>query len=179
MLDTAVILGWINVRVCFVPGVWASATPSVTMLSEAHTRCFHIGELHWPSTGSSILFWPSCSPKAYMPLWTALWWPHNPIMALTMSRSSCGSVEVVTVGCETGTFSADQRIAMLFHYVWKERLRHFGDCQACTIHCRSSLQRMMRNRLQSLSHKYGCSFELSAIAFMLHLRCCYRLVVPL
>ena len=93
----------------------ARATLPVTMLSEAHTRCFHIGELHWPSTGSSILFWPSCSPKAYMPLWTALWWPHNPIMALTMSRSSCGSVEVVTVGCETGTFSADQRIEIDCH----------------------------------------------------------------
>ena len=60
VLDTAVILGWINVRVCFVPGVWASATPSDTMLSEAHTRCFHIGELHWPSTGSFTLLFVVC-----------------------------------------------------------------------------------------------------------------------
>lgn len=142
-------------RVCFVPGVWAGATPSVTMLSEAHTRCFHIGELHWPSTGSSILFWLSCSPKGHMPLWTALWWPQRPIMALTMSRSSCGSVEVVTVGWEAGTFNAGQRLPMLLQSVWYERLRHLGDCHACTIFCRSSLQRMMRTSLQSLFHKHG------------------------
>ena len=47
---------------------------------------------------------------AELRLWTLTPTPHSPIMALTMSRSSCGGLESAPFGCSAGISNADQRI---------------------------------------------------------------------